>query len=137
MLERVMPGSLALEEIDIFLQAIQTDEHAGDLEFVAISILDGRKQLWRWRDDSSFGILLTVVNLNDDGTKELIVSGMAGEGLRFVKKSVAAAMEKAAKDLGCNYLVALVENDTIKKLYKSRLGFEEKFSFMMKEISHG
>lgn len=137
MLDRVFPGSLGLGEVDVFLQAINSDRHSGTLEEVALAILEGRKQLWRWREGQSLGIFVSLVNLNDDGTKEFVISGMAGIGLRFAPKRLMAEMERAAKDLECDYIVGFVDHPTIKKLYETKLGFEEKYSFMVKEISYG
>ena len=111
MLERISTWELDKVAINYYHKAIETYDHSGGLDETSWSIANAEKQLWLWKTDSSYMVVITEIRVHPDNYRELVVLMLAGDGDIEVWIEVTTAFADECAMFDCERVVAYVEPD--------------------------
>ena len=135
MLSRKMSWELDSTEIGFFHKAIETDDEGGGVEVIADSILRGDMDLWVWRDDPCVIVVITQVNVQPNGLRELLIRMMSGTSATQNFLKAQDDFSEEARKLGCKRMIAYIKPELF-KIFKNLDGVEvqEFYSVVKKEV---
>lgn len=130
-LTRLTYEQLQGDEIQYFMAALKTDEHAAPLKWILDLIDRSRYQLWKWSDEEALCIFITEVIQQPDGRRELFIKMCAGNAIseKFVEAS--GDFMKIVKDANCIRLIAHMKREILDGLI--RRAKEHGVDFAVKE----
>ena len=130
-LTRLTYEQLEGEEIQYFMAALKTDEHAAPLKWILDLIDRSRYQLWKWSDEDALCIFITEVVQQPDGQRELFIKMCAGNAIS--EKFVEAAQDfmEIVRDAKCIRIIAHLKREILDGLI--RRAKEHGVDFAVKE----
>lgn len=110
MFSKVFPHELDEKGLDLFYEAVKTDEHAGPIDSVISEIYDNRLEIFLWKNDENSFLLVTEVAEYRDGFKELVLVMCSGYGM-FKEQSKIDYLRDIARERGCSLITGYVKQN--------------------------
>ena len=137
---QTLPWKLSGKAMEHFRRAVKTDDYCGGMLPVLDAIGEGKLQLWVWEDDHGMSVFVTEVVCQRDGSKELFVRMLSGEGSSKSYYDVSREVIRHAKEIGCSRIMAYMNPDLVNKLFKIDgkwnpvFDFEERYTVLGKDL---
>lgn len=110
MFSKVFPHELDEKGLDLFYEAVKTDEHAGPIDRVVSDIYDNLLEIFLFKNGDNSFLLVTEVVESRDGFRELILIMCSGYGM-FKEQSKIDSLKVYARERNCSLITGYVKTD--------------------------